>query len=48
MNSKLFFLVDKYSFIVDGTAEKKIDEFIAQNKTFDEFVAVIIIRLFKN
>ena len=33
-------LVEKYSFIVDNTAEKQIEEFIKANNSFDEYVKV--------
>ncbi|CAF0708408.1 unnamed protein product [Brachionus calyciflorus] len=33
--------IDKYSFLVDGTAESKIDSFIAEDRTFDEYVKYI-------
>jgi hypothetical protein len=36
-------LVDKYSFIVDGTADNEIDAFIAQkDKVFEDYVDVNI------
>ena len=33
--------VEKYSYLVDGTANKEIDQFISENKSFDEFVMVL-------
>jgi hypothetical protein len=33
--------IDKYSFLIDGTAEKQINEFISASKSFQEYVLVI-------
>jgi len=33
--------IDKYSFLIDGTATKQINEFIAASKSFQEYVLVI-------
>jgi len=36
--------VDTYSFIVDGTADKEIDQFIdTKGKIFDDFVTVSLV-----
>lgn len=44
---KPIYLVDTYSFIVDKTAEKEIDEFIAtKGKTFEDFVEVSLTHKF--
>lgn len=34
------FIVEKYSYLVDGTAAADIEKFISENSTFDEFVNV--------
>ncbi len=41
MHTFRLILVAKYSSLVDGTAEKQIAEFIAQEHTFEEFTVLI-------
>jgi hypothetical protein len=47
-NKSCLILVEKYSYLANGEAENKISEFIASNKTFDEYCQVTSQPFFKN